>query len=124
MKNSEKFIASNDLVDHSNKVLNDFQRLLVSTVDIETGSRGYIITGDDKYLKPFSIAGNSLSEQIEKVRELTKDNPVQQANIAQLEKELKIRFKEINYSVNARKTDFEQRKSIFCQEQEKKHRTA
>src|ERR1035437_213804 len=85
LKNSEKFIASNDLVDQTNKVLNEFQRLLVSTVDIETGSRGYIITGDEKYLEPFTIAGNNLSEHIEKVRELTKDNPVQQANIAQLE---------------------------------------
>ncbi len=113
LKNTEKFTASNDLVDHTNKVLNEFQKLQVSTVDIETGSRGFIITGDERYLEPFSIAGNSLSEHIEKVRELTKDNAVQQANIDQLEKELKIRFNELNYGINARRKDFETAKEFI-----------
>jgi CheY-like chemotaxis protein/signal transduction histidine kinase/CHASE3 domain sensor protein len=113
LKNSEKFIASNDLVDHTNKVLNQFQILQVSTVDIETGSRGFIITGDDKYLEPFSVAGSNLSEHIEKVRDLTKDNPVQQANIAQLEKELKIRINELNYGISARRKDFETAKDFI-----------
>jgi CheY-like chemotaxis protein/CHASE3 domain sensor protein len=113
LKNSEKFTASNDLVDHTNKVLNEFQRLQVATVDLETGSRGFIITGEDKYLETFSITSNSLNENIEKVREMTKDNPVQQANIAQLEKELKTRFKELNYVIHARRQDFETAKEFI-----------
>jgi len=113
LKNSEKFTASNDLVDHTNKVLNEFLRLQVATVDIETGSRGFIITGDERYLEPFSIAGNKISDQIEKVRELTKDNPVQQANTDQLEKELKIRFNELNYGISARRKNFETAKEFI-----------
>ena len=94
LKNNEKFVASNDLVDQSNKILNEFQQILVFSVDIETGYRGFIITGEDEYLEPFSKAVNNISEHLGKVRELTKDNPVQQTNVVQLEKALKIRFKE------------------------------
>jgi CHASE3 domain sensor protein len=113
LKNSEKFTSSNNLVDHTNKVLNEFQRLQVATVDLETGNRGFIITGDERYLEPFSVAGNNLSDHLEKVKELTKDNPVQQANIAQLEKELKIRFNELNYGITARRKDFESAKEFI-----------
>jgi signal transduction histidine kinase/CheY-like chemotaxis protein/CHASE3 domain sensor protein len=107
LKNSDKFIASTNLVDHSNKVVNEFEQVLVTSMDIETGSRGFIITGEDKYLEPFTNAGNKLSEHLEKVKKLTKDNPEQQTNIAELEKELKNRFSELKYGIDARRKDFE-----------------
>jgi CheY-like chemotaxis protein/CHASE3 domain sensor protein len=112
LKNNEKFVASNDLVDQTNKILNEFQQILVYSVDVETSYRGFIITGEDKYLEPFTKAVNNISEHIEKVRELTKANPVQQTNVVQLEKELKIRFKEINYGVVVRRKDFESAKEF------------
>ena len=42
-KNSEKFIASNAMVDHTNQVLYEFDQILISSIDAETGTRGFII---------------------------------------------------------------------------------
>lgn len=77
-KNSEKFIASNTLVNHSNSVLYEFDQILMLTVNAETGIRGYVITGNDDFLIPFTSANVNIIPQLNKVKELTKDNPNQQ----------------------------------------------
>ena len=106
-KNSEKFIASNAMVDYTNQVLSEFNQILVFTIDAETGVRGYVITGDDNYLEHFSNANTKAFEHLDKVRELTKDNPIQQKNLEELEKELKLRFYHLNNTIELRKKDFE-----------------
>jgi len=106
-KNSEKFIASNDLVDQTNRVLNEFSQILTATTDAETGNRGFIIAGDSNYLEPFINAEKNASEHLDKVRDLTKDNPIQQKNIDELEKIIKLRFIQLNNGITLRKKDFE-----------------
>jgi len=105
-KNSEKFIASNTLVDQTNKVLYEFSQILSNITDAETGVRGYIITGDGIYLKNFTNAEKTIGEHLNKVKELTKDNTIQQ-KIKELEKEIKIRFNHLNTSIVLRKEGFE-----------------
>jgi CHASE3 domain sensor protein/putative methionine-R-sulfoxide reductase with GAF domain len=113
-KNSEKFIASNVWVDHTNQVLNEFEQILISSIDAETGTRGFIITGDEKFLEPFSDANTRGVEHLDKVRELTKDNPIQQKNIEELEKEFKMHFDYFNRSVELRKKDFEKARELVA----------
>jgi PAS domain S-box-containing protein len=91
LKNSEKFIASNTLVDQTNKVLYEFSQILNVITSAETASRGYIITGDEVYLEYFIDAERIINEHLNKVNELTKDATVQQ-KIKDLEKEIIIRF--------------------------------
>ncbi len=106
-KNSQKFIASNDLVNQTNKVLYEFSQILTATTDAETGNRGFVITGDDNYLENYINAEKNAIEHLDKVRNLTKDNPIQQKNIYELEKEIKIRFIQLNNGITLRKKDFE-----------------
>jgi len=101
-KNSEKFIASNTLVDQTNKVLYEFSQILTAVTDAETGNRGYIITGDEAHLEHFVNAESAIGEHIIKVKELTKDNTVQQ-KIKELEKEIKIRFTHLKSGIALRK---------------------
>jgi PAS domain S-box-containing protein len=42
--------------------------------DAETGQRGYVITGDERYLKSYRAARQSLYTDLEKLRVLTADN--------------------------------------------------
>ncbi|MFV5685035.1 response regulator [Flavobacterium sp. GB2R13] len=105
-KNSEKFVASNALVNNSNQVLYEFEQILMSSVDAETGVRGYVITGDTDFLTPFTSAKTKVTEQLDKIKELTKDNPNQQKHIEELAKELKIRFENLNKCIAIRTTDF------------------
>src|SRR5471030_3251249 len=71
-KNSEKFVASNAWVDHTNQVVYEFQQVLIATIDAETGMRGFVITGDDNYLEPFLSGNLKAVEHLDKVKELTK----------------------------------------------------
>ena len=41
------------LVEHDLQVLQNAQKLQKLVVDAETGQRGFIITGDDSFLKPY-----------------------------------------------------------------------
>ena len=107
-KNSEKFVASNTLVNVSNQVLYEFEQILLYSVDAEAGVRGYVITGDDNFLKHFVSANNKTIEKLEKVKELTKDNPSQQKNIEELTKELRLRFDNLNKCIALRKNNFEE----------------
>ena len=113
-KNTEKFVASNTLVNVSNQVLYEFEQILMSSVDAETGVRGYVITGDDNFLKPFTTANIKAIEKLEKVKELTKDNPNQQNNIEELAKQLKMRFDNLNTCITFRKDNYEKARAFVA----------
>ena len=113
-KNSEKFVASNVLVNHSNEVLSQFDQILISSIDAETGIRGYVITGEEDYLKPFLSSKTKIIEQLAKVKELTKDNPNQHKNIEELSEQLKIRFENLNKALDFRKKDFKKAQEFIA----------
>src|SRR5271169_961436 len=45
---------------HNNMVLGSASDLLSSLKDAETGERGYLITGDEAFLEPYSAVKNSI----------------------------------------------------------------
>lgn len=62
---SEKFVAesiSNMAADRERVV--ELRRLLSAVMDMETGQRGYIITGEPDYLEPYEQGGRNLEEII------------------------------------------------------------
>jgi len=113
-KNSEKFIASNAWVDHTNKVLSEFEQILVYSIDAETGARGFVITGEENYMEPFTNANIQIFGHINEVRELTKDNPAQQKNIEELEKEVKTHITYLNGYIELSKKDFEKARAMVA----------
>ncbi len=113
-KNSEKFIASNAWVDHTNQVVYEFQQILVATINAEAGTRGFVISGKDNYLEHFLNANAEATQHLNKVKELTKDNLIQQKNIEELEKEVKKRFVNLNRSVDLSKEGFEKAKEFVA----------
>ncbi len=119
-KNSEKFAASNAWVNHSNEVIYYFDQILISNIDAETGVRGYVISGKTNFLQPFSSSYTKIIKDLTNLKKLTKDNPKQQKNIEELEKELKMRFENLNKCIAIRKNDFEKAKEFVASGQGKK----
>jgi len=103
-RNSEKFIDSNKWVNHTNEVLHELDQIMVGSVNAETGARGYLITGNDSFLEPFIDSKLRLSESIDRVRELTKDNPIQQKNIDVIGKLIDTHTKHLGMAIDLRKT--------------------
>jgi CheY-like chemotaxis protein/signal transduction histidine kinase/CHASE3 domain sensor protein len=111
-KNNEKFIDSNDSIIHANQVLFEFEQILVASINAETGTRGFVITGDHKFLEPFVNANTKGVEHLNKVKELTKDNPNQQKNIEALEKLFKMHVSYFKRGIDLRNADFEKSREL------------
>jgi PAS domain S-box-containing protein len=69
---------------HTHQVRAELAQAESLLVDAETGQRGYLLTGDAKFLAPYQRATAELSGHIDSLAELTADNPVQRAHIARL----------------------------------------
>src|ERR1700736_6424447 len=52
--------------------------------DAETGQRGFLYTGDSKYLASYESAVSNVNPAIDDLTQLTSDNPRQQARIPKL----------------------------------------
>jgi PAS domain S-box-containing protein len=73
-----------DWLNHTELVRYDISQLTQWITDIETGERGYVLTGNQALLKPFREARANLDSELLALRQLTSDNPRQQALIATL----------------------------------------
>jgi methyl-accepting chemotaxis protein len=65
-------------------VLEEVNGMLGSLVDIETGERGFAITGKDASLEPLNAGKENFRKHFEKAQSLTADNPKQQERLSQL----------------------------------------
>ena len=52
--------------------------------DAETGQRGFLYTGDDRYLGPYNHATTEIDSHFSKLMRLTADNPQEQSSIVEL----------------------------------------
>jgi signal transduction histidine kinase len=78
-------LATNALwLAHSWQVVHQVERVLSSTVNAETGERGYLISGLDSYLEPYTKAQQELPGELSHLQALTSDNPTQQRRVQDL----------------------------------------
>lgn len=73
---------------HSHEVINTTDALLLSIVNIETGERGYLITGEDSFLEPYEAGIEEYRRLHTNLEELVQDNPSQIALLQDLNKEV------------------------------------
>jgi signal transduction histidine kinase/CheY-like chemotaxis protein len=55
--------------------------LLTITLNAETGIRGFLLASDEAFLDPYQAAPRQISETVERLTALTRDNPVQQQGL-------------------------------------------
>ncbi|WP_172195804.1 methyl-accepting chemotaxis protein [Saccharibacillus qingshengii] len=79
LENEMNFIAGHDMDVHDR--INQIEK---DVVDMETGQRGFIITGEDKYLDPYNTGKAEWIEHYNVLYELVSDNPAQQERLDQL----------------------------------------
>lgn len=78
------FLDDENWVKHTYQVIVESDTIEKTMLDIETGSRGYAITGSPIPLNTFNSAISNISGQLDSIRQLTADNPDQQSNIKKL----------------------------------------
>ena len=71
-------------VDHTDSVINRLEMALSTLKDAETGQRGYLLTGDTTYLRPYYGARERALNLVGDLRKMTRDNPSQAQNADEL----------------------------------------
>src|SRR5271167_853403 len=72
-------------VDHAEQVISNSRQLMRDMVDMETGVRGYHMTGDKSFLDPYEAAKPRVPEQLALLLKLTADTPDQQRRLKEIE---------------------------------------
>lgn len=99
-------IARNEArVVHSHEVLDTLRRTMTDAVDAETGQRGYLITGEAPYLEPYQVALGSIRTHLDRLRQLTADNPVQKRRLDDLEQKIAARLEALRIGIGIRDQD-------------------
>lgn len=99
-----ELIETNQRVVQSQQRLNILEGLLSEVKDAETGQRGYLLTGEERYLEPYYTALANLDGQIQELRELTGNYPKQHQQIAALESLIKNRLAELKGAIDLRES--------------------
>ena len=76
--------AAGDRVVHTLDVERRLTTVLVSLQDAETGSRGFLVTGQDAFLQPYRSASARLDAELTGLADATADNPRQQTAMIRL----------------------------------------
>src|SRR5689334_16372634 len=72
---TQQFIETNQLVAHTFEVIGELTQTLSLLSDAETGQRGYVITGDESYLTPYTSAVANIDSHLDSLSNLIADNP-------------------------------------------------
>ncbi len=102
-RNIEALRANNQKILHSTNVLISLDELLTTAQDAETGQRGYLLTGNDRYLEPYQTAVAAVGSRLETTAALTRDNPNQQTNIGLLRKHIDAKLGELEETITIRR---------------------
>jgi two-component system, chemotaxis family, sensor kinase CheA len=79
MQQEVDFVSQHDIEVHN--LANQIQK---NVLDIETGMRGYVITGNEEYLEPYNTASRNWLDNFNKLHSLLASNGAQQRNLEEI----------------------------------------
>jgi diguanylate cyclase (GGDEF)-like protein/PAS domain S-box-containing protein len=102
-RNLNGLIRTHNQATNSHEVLAKLEAVVSQMKDVETGQRGYVITGKENYLEPYNIARISVVQQLEELRYLMAAQPKYQQQLQTLESLIQQRIAISQNVVNTRK---------------------
>jgi CheY-like chemotaxis protein/CHASE3 domain sensor protein len=85
------------------QVLGRLEALLSTLKDAETGQRGFLLTGEESYLTPYTDAKDALPDDLKILHALLDDRPEQRRRLDALESLAKLKMTELESTVTARR---------------------
>ncbi len=96
-----RLIRSSRLVDHTHLVIIKLESILSGLKDAETGLQGYLLTGEEHFLEPYSDSYRRVTLTAKDLDSLTKDNPAQQQRLDTLADLIEKRFDLIRRAITS-----------------------
>jgi PAS domain S-box-containing protein len=96
--------AASHAVEHSRQVLDTLDRLRANIANLEAERRGYLLTLDPAYLKPYGISDESVRRDGEALQSLVADDPLQSLRAEHLALTVAAKLREIDDIVKTART--------------------
>jgi len=101
-KSNQRQLEASRWINHTNEVLYHSEHLLSTVIDLETGQRGYALSGKKEFLVPYFVAKDSLEKRLQLLFLLTNNNPRQHARIITLQNLIQQKITWSNMAIEAR----------------------
>ncbi len=92
-----------DDIAEASRTRGSLNRVLQNVLDAETGSRGFLLTGDPRYLEPYNAAVAEIGQQLDALRLIYNPGADEYPVLAQLTRNVQRKLAEMDLSVRMRK---------------------
>jgi PAS domain S-box-containing protein len=104
-RNTENLIVTGQLVERRENVLIDLEKTLSAVKDIQSGQRGYALTGQAEMLEPYEAGRAAIPESLRALRRLAAGNQEEQQQIDALEEAIRERVALAERVIDLRDTE-------------------
>lgn len=91
-ENSVRFVENSELISHAYRMLSESEAVISTMKDVETSTRGFVLSGIPTFLGPYEEARERTGEQILALKRLTEHHPRQLSRINRLEPFIKMKL--------------------------------
>jgi CHASE3 domain sensor protein len=101
--NTDKLLNASKQVSHTHEVLENLDVIIQLLQEAETGQRGFLITGENRYLEPYNHAVANIQKSLDGVTSSTSDNANQQKRIGTLRPLIAAKLVELKETIELRR---------------------
>ncbi|HEY1628707.1 MAG TPA: CHASE3 domain-containing protein, partial [Tepidisphaeraceae bacterium] len=98
----ENLLRSTRMVDHSDEIISDAHAVMASMLNMETGQRGFMITGQSVFLEPYDAGNKVIDQHIADLGKLLQEDTAQTARLDEIKQTIS-RWREFAVKVIARR---------------------
>lgn len=105
--NTRRLADHDQAVAHTHAVIAKLEEVLSTLKDAETGQRGFVVTGEPRYLAPYESALKVIDLQFTALRELTANDPDEKLRVDSMNEKAAKKLAELKLTVELRRKSFE-----------------
>lgn len=119
VNSTQRLLHTASLLSHGTRVITSADLIVKNIVEMETGQRGFVITGKDNFLEPLNESSKTIDRYIHQLDSLTGDSPTQQLRMDSL-RSLVLAYRVWTDSViDAGRADYRQARAMILTERGK-----
>src|SRR6266478_268262 len=100
----KEFRQASEERQHTRKILDTNEALIAALKDAETGQRGFLISGEKRYLEPYENALAVIPERLQSLTELTAAQPTQAGRVKLLRPLISEKLAELKETIEVRES--------------------
>ncbi|HMJ68860.1 MAG TPA: CHASE3 domain-containing protein [Cyclobacteriaceae bacterium] len=116
----QQLIAASNVQGQSLKIASQAEQVLVNMMHLETGERGYVITGDSSFLEPYGVVTASINDNISSLIAAAEGDEAKSALVEELKSMVQRKTGIIFEIMQARRESFEKAQAIVMKGEGKK----